>query len=311
MQREMSEVNLSILIVNYNSHSHIRHCLDSIYKYSDNLNFEIHILDNHSSEAGFNEIENYPKDNIFTYISRKNMGFGAGINFLYRKAKGKFLLFLNPDTYFENNTIENLYSFADKCTDCGICSPAIFNRDRSLNYNFNYFPDFIWEIYELLGTGYNIRLKKLSAIINKSRENKTPIKVDWMTGACMLIRKDLFGAIGKFDERFFLYYEDVDLQSRLAKAGRHNYCLPYLEVFHESNVSSKTNREIYYSNLLRSKLLYYRKHFGLPKVVLYKIMLFAGYLVRNLIISFKGKRNNNYGNLKKRYKDSLNILMKN
>ena len=309
MHTRMSEINLSILIVNYNSHTHIKTCLDSIYRYSDGLNFEILILDNNSSEKGFEDIESYAHENLFTFRSPKNMGFGAGINCLYRKAKGEYLLFLNPDTYFIHNTLLDLYSFAKERNDCGICSPAIYNSNGSLNYNFNYFPDFIWEIYELLGWGYNRRLNKLSSVIIQNKLKHEPIKVDWMTGACMLIKKDLFGSIGKFDERFFLYYEDVDLQNRLVKEGKFNYCVPYLDVIHESNVSSKSEREIYYSNLLKSKLLYYSKYFNYPKRLLNKGLLLTGFILRLLFVNFRNKKKNEKQVLKKRYKDSVKIIM--
>jgi len=310
MQNTMKEINVSILIVNYNSHEHTKKCLDSIYKHTKNIIFDIHILDNNSRETGFEKIESYKEENIYTYRSESNMGFGKGINFLSDKARGEYLLFLNPDTYFNSNTIDELYSFALTKDDIGICSPAILNGDGSLNYNFNYFPDFIWEVYELFGLGYGIRLKKLSRTINLYKSKRETIKIDWMTGACIFIKKDLFLEVGRFDERFYLYYEDVDLQKRLKKSGKCNYCLPYLEVYHISNASSMSDREVYYTNLLKSKLLYFSKYYSHPKILLNKTLIFIGYYVRLIILSLRRERSNQFSETKKRYLESLKILFK-
>jgi GT2 family glycosyltransferase len=282
--------DLSIIIVNYNTHDHLNKCLSSIYEFTKNLNYEIVVVDNNSSNRDVEKFQNkYP--NVKFVFLKRNEGFGAGSNIGAKEAKGKNLAFLNPDIILKENSLYELFKYIENNIDVGICSGLLTNNEGIPQYCFNKFPGIKWEFHEAFGILQSKIIKNLlshSFIVN---EEKKEFEVDWFHGACIVIRKEIFLQIGGFDENIFLYYEDVDLCHRVKKLGFRIICLPYIRIFHyeRSSVRSETGIRLYNYHMHKSKIYYMQKYFSVAKIIAIKIMYITGSLSKILMLPFRKK----------------------
>lgn len=304
--------DISIIIVNYNTFNEIVKCINSIKLYQPVINYEIIIVDNNSKERDIDTLTKiFPE--IILIFSKENNGFGAGCNIGARKAKGKYLLFLNPDTIMKGNIFDELYEFMNKTTEAIAISPNFKYPNGQQGYVFNYFPNLIWEVYDLLGRGYKYRINKFNKKIIKAAAEKKAINVDWLTGACLLVKSESFFFVNGFDENFFLYYEDVDIQLRMKSVGGEIYCLPYLEVIHLTNASTKSKDDdyIYYYNIYRSKLIFINKHFNFFKKFSFISINIFGLILRLFLLNLRKRYKNNRKQKRKLYCDVLKLYLKN
>jgi len=288
-------MDISIIIVNYNTASHLEECLNSIYQNTNNVSFEIIVVDNFSSE---NEIRTFPSrypETKFIFLN-ENKGFGTGCNTGAKVARGKYFLFVNPDIIFLNNILTDLFRFMETNENVTVCSGVLTNLNGEEIYTYNYFPGVKWEFTEAIGRGSHkkiLSLMQLPSIINKSSE---PLDVDWLIGAFLFFRTDTFKKLKGFDERFFLYYEDVDIQKRAKNIGYKINLLPDKRICHveRSSVKSFEGENLYYFHMTRSKLIYYYTHANILKRSVIRLMLIIGLFFRivNLPLrrKFKGKK---------------------
>ena len=210
---------LSIIVVNYNSREFISSCLNWIRKYLGGLSYEIIVIDNHSVDGSPQLIrENFPDVSLIE--NGKNLGFGKAINEGYKKAGGKYLLILNPDVEILPGSIEKMIHFLEDHPEIGLLLPKLVNPDGSLQFSCRTFYDFSTLVFRKTPLGKVFPNHK---IIRKHLmldwDHREPREVDWGLGACMFLRKGALGNREIFDERFFLYFEDVDLCLRLKKEG--------------------------------------------------------------------------------------------
>ena len=198
-------------------------------------------------------IDNSPTDclkdvcsgkNIEYIFNNKNMGFGAGHNIALRKIAGKtkYCLILNPDIYFEQGTLKKLFDFMNANKDVGLLLPKVLYPDNSMQYLCRLIPN----PYDVFIRKLNFRLvapliraRKLRYEFRFADYNKT-MNVPYLSGCFMFVRAEVFKKIGVFDERFFVYFEDVDLSRRIHKHYRTLY-YPEAVIYHEyENGSDKS-----------------------------------------------------------------------
>ena len=305
--------DISIIIVNYNSHRDIENSIASLISCISEVNYEIIIVDNNSPDRGIDAVVS-KFDFIKFYKLDLNFGFGTACNHGAKNAIGKYLVFVNPDTVFNDNCLKDMYDFMENTIDSGSCSPSFINSDGSLGYVFNYFPDITWELFDFLGKGFNIRVNKLNRILLSEAESRKPLKVDWTTAACLMVRKEVFDKVKGFDEDYFLYYEDVDIQKRISEIGYSIYCLPYLKVVHVANTSTKQEVDdtVYYYNINKSRLIYHKKNSGFVKRSFLKFLhLFGLYLrlftlnIRNRYFETKSIKQSQYRKIIKYYRTGI------
>jgi GT2 family glycosyltransferase len=278
----------SIIIVNYNSTEFLLQCLKSIAENSKDVKTEVIVVDNNSPQR---DIESFPErfPNVKFIFSHSNEGFGAGCNKGASAANGEYLLFLNPDTIMPERALAQLVEFMGKEDSAGACAPVYEDFKGKLVYTYNKFPNIRWEFNEFLGKGNEkVEASLLSdkRIINRSNEQ---MKVDWLTGACLLVRRNLFNEIGCFDEDYFLYYEDTDLQKRISERGIGIFCIPKVRIKHfvNSSVFEDKGRTVYHFHINRSKMLYYYKNEGFIKRNTVRILMIAGILLRTVTLPFR------------------------
>lgn len=255
----MESMKLSILIVDYNSSKWIIDCLYSLEKYRPNFSFEIMIVDNNSEE---NHLADYEKilPEVKTYRLDENKGYGSANNYGARFTNGEYLLLLNPDTLIVDDSIPKLLEFYESQPKLGALTCLLYGKDGQTLQKA-----FFGKFQSLLGL-----------TIRRYNFQKIDTSIDFMpsdivTGACLLIKKNLFEKLGGFDEKFFMYLEDDDLCMRLAKLGFQNGVYIKSKIIHlegQSSSSSRQKKEFYY----KSQDYYWRKHNGLFATILMKII---------------------------------------
>lgn len=299
--------DFSIIIVNYNTYDDICSCLDSLRNLRINLSYEIIIVDNNSEDRRIETIiKKYSEVNL--NLSSENKGFGNACNIGAKISKGKYYVFVNPDTIFNEDAFTSLFRYMEENDDTAVCTGILENMNKEPVYTYNYFPDIKWEFMEALGRGSHNRIQYLlskSVIVNKLN---MPFKADWVIGAFMFFRADVFNEIGGFDEDYFLYYEDVDIQKRVKALNYKIMVIPHVRIIHNErgSVRSFKGENLYYYHMMRSRMLYFSKNINYIKRLIIKIMHFYGIIGRMVFLPFRadfdGKKKQKYLQYKMMYK---------
>ncbi len=242
----MEDKLLSVIIISYNSEQFIEKCITSILRNLPKKS-EVIVLDNCSVDSTLQKLEQFvPK--IILIKSDKNLGFAKGNNAAVKNALGRYIFFLNPDTEIKEPVLEKIVEFAKNNHDAGIVAPKLIMPNGLVQPSVKKLPTIVGAFKEFI-------LGIKNAYSEYIPEGEEPIDVEAVYGAAMLIEKDLFWQIGGFDERYFLYYEDMDLCRKLKKTNKKIFYLPYLKIQHLVG-GTKSNADRYKLNL-RSSILYH------------------------------------------------------
>jgi GT2 family glycosyltransferase len=210
---------LSIIVVNYNSASFLLSCLHSVKECLDRMAYEIIIVDNHSSDGSPRLIrEKFPDLCLIENV--RNLGFARAVNQGYEKTKGHYLLILNPDVRLLPGSVERAITFLEKNGEMGILLPKLLNPDGSLQFSCRSFFSFPYLLFRRTPLGKifpNHRVLRKHFMMDW--DHADPREVDWGLGGCMFLRREALGGQKVFDERFFLYMEDVDLCFQMKHNG--------------------------------------------------------------------------------------------
>jgi len=267
---------LSIIIVSYNVRIFLQKCIESIVNAKIKNSFEIIVIDNKSTDETSSIIlADFPE--IIWIQNEQNIGFAAANNQGIRISQGQFILLLNPDTEVMPGAIEALIDVMINNPTIGACGSKLINPDGSLQRSCYPFPN--------LGNEF-IRLHHLESIFPQMRYpmehwNKHQLyPVDNIQGASLLLRKEALQFVGHLDESFFVYTEEVDLNYRLKKAGWENVYVPASVVVHYGAQSTKQNKTDMFLELYKTKIQFFRKHYGEVRTIIYKFILFETSLMR-------------------------------
>lgn len=262
-------VDISVIIINFNSSQYTFECVKSIIKKTSvNLNYEIIVVDNKSNDLDFKELKvNCSQVNfeaLYVYRNPVNAGFGGGNMFGYRKSKGKYLAFINNDVLLINDCLNILKKDYENNTEIGVCGPTTYTENNKILATLDFYASplkffFGRKIFKYLRPKlYKNRHKKLDKITFG----------DFVSGSFMFITRETFKNINGFDENIFLYHEETDLCKRLNKLGLKAALIPHAECFHHHGASTEKSIRIK-TELKRSLLYVIRKHHGF---FLYKII---------------------------------------
>ncbi len=285
----MRDIDISVIIVSYNVKTFLQHCVHTVQKASEGLNTEIFVVDNHSIDGTSEMIRREFPDIRFTG-NRENLGFGKANNQALKKSRGKYVLFLNPDTLIEENTLRVLMEHMDHDTRIGICGPKILNSDGSLQPACRRsFPAPGVALPKLLGLN---RLFPKSRVFGKYnltyRDPDESYPVDAVSGSFMFCRGDLVRELGGFDEDFFMYGEDLDLCRRVQLAGKSVYYIPATTIIHYKGESSRSAPFDSLMAFYKAMDIFVRKHFS-PAYSLVSTLFFRLGIVFHLLFRFLGK----------------------
>jgi len=277
-------MDVSIIIVNYNTNTLIKQCIRSIYKHTKDIQFEIIVIDNASSDGSQLMIETeFP--NVLLIESKENLGFGKANNLGVKQASGNFLFLLNSDTILIENSIKVLKEFLEKKNDPLVAAVGckLLDINRKPHISYGNFPSIYQELFEYgLSKIFSKYFKKrLSpSVIDSGTQIK---EVDYIMGADMFFKKTIFDTIEGFDEDFFLYYEETEICFRLNKFGYKIIWNPETSIIHYLGASEKNQNGINYwilEQLQKSKILYYKKCHGNTMATIAKFISIPKTLIR-------------------------------
>jgi GT2 family glycosyltransferase len=274
-------MDLSVIIVNYRGWDHLSACLDSLRDLNIRISSEVIIVDNNSSDGKLNEFKSgYPG---FIFISNDvNGGFANGCNLGSRYANGDFLLFLNPDTVAETGEIEKLFHRAKDHPENYISSCRQIDKRGRESKAYGLFQGF----GTITGTGRSLyRLLFKNQINEKPEEGNYFFRPDWVSGSVILISKEIFNSIGRFDEDYWMYFEDMDLCRRARDRGGNIIYFTDISIQHNHGGSSRVNLKT--TSLTKTEVLisnhqYLFKHNKGVK----KFLLMSWLIIVNLISGF-------------------------
>lgn len=263
-------LTVSIVIVNWNTKDLLSDCILSIPEALANIPHEVIVVDNASGDGSRGFIEKrFP--NIKLINNSVNKGFASACNQGALNACGRYIFFLNPDTTLEKDSLKKLIEFSEKQSWLGAAGPQLTGREGKIQNSVRRFP----RPSDIL-----IRDTVLKRIIPFGKKDKLanslpkdiPSSVEQVSGAAFLIRRDLFRDIGGMDERFFMFYEEVDLCRRLKDLNYKNYYLPSARIIHKGGGSRKKDRSnvFYYSQ--KSMFRYLKKYEPPKRLFWFKVL---------------------------------------
>lgn len=251
-------MDVSVIIVNYNTKEITSNCVKSIFEKSHGLSFEIIIVDNASKDGSK---EWFEKDKRVKYIYLpQNIGFGRANNTGYKQAKGKYIFCLNSDTILMNNTLLLFYNKMEESpSTIGCMGTLLLDVNQKIMHSYGKFPDLFGNLKWKLGFPCEWKDPKYM----KDRDDFF-FEVDYVTGADMFIRKTVIERCGFFDEEFFLYYEETEMQWRFKQNGFLNYIYTIPQIVHLEGTSAAKHTPIYKTirNILsriNSEKLFFKK----------------------------------------------------
>lgn len=260
-------MDLSIITVNYNGLPFIRECIESTGNLDAGLSWEMIVVDNDSQDGSLAYLEDIAGQSTSLKLikSGSNQGFASASNLGAGLARGKYLLFLNPDARFRQRGIYKLiefYCLKGNTEKIGAVGPRMVNTDGTLQYNARSFPNLGRQFLESSFLYRIRRIPWLSSYFLLWWDHASVREVDWLSGACLFIAKDTFGEAGGFDPSYFMYSEDTDLCLQLARKGYHNYYYPFWEVIHADSGIASRNRSLRMSQIWESRTIYFKKNFN-------------------------------------------------
>lgn len=231
-----------VIIVNYKSTHLLMGCLKSIQEAREGCPLRIYVEDNDSRD-GVEEIEDLFPDVRLT-VHAENMGFGRAINNALKKSNSPYVLILNPDTIVLRGFFSEVAAFLEKNENVGILGPQILDSDGSIQGSARKFPTPLTALFGrksiLTKVFPNNRITRENILTTRS-DGFSPMEVDWVSGACMVVRREAVDEVGALDQRFFMYWEDADWCRRMWQGGWKVVYYPRARIMHYVGASSERN----------------------------------------------------------------------
>lgn len=250
-----ADLDLSIVIVNWNTRDLLLQCLSSVYETVHTLRFEVWLVDNASSDNSVAAaMERFPQVQLIQNSS--NLGFAKANNRALRRIQGRYALLLNSDATLTEGAVQELFLFMEKTPDAAMACGQLLNLDGTKQNSIANFPSAVL----LLTNETLLRILFPKTYPSKRRRYESPVEIESCIGACMMVRKSAMDAIGLLDERFFFFFEETDWAYRMRKGGWKVFFVPHARIFHAQGRSVGHNalsRQLYY----RSQYQYFKKWF--------------------------------------------------
>ncbi len=212
-------LDLSIIIVNYRSRGLVRTCLRGIARSNISRPYEVIVVDNASNDGCVDMVwEEFPEVRVIA--SEANRGLASGNNLGIRAARGKYYLIINPDIALFPGMVERLIEYLEANPSVALAGPKLINPDNTIQHSIYRFPTLLVPLYRRTPLAHLPSARNaLQSYLMFDHDRNVSGPVDWVLGACMLVRREACEKIGEMDERYFLYFEDVDWCRRFWAAG--------------------------------------------------------------------------------------------
>lgn len=270
-------MDVSVIIVNYNTKELTKNCIDSIVSQTKGVSYEIILVDNASTDGS---VEIFEKDNRVTFIkSDVNLGFGKANNLGYKCSHGKYVILLNSDTLLLNNAIKLFFDKMESVDDHVGCMGCLLqDAEGNRVHSYSDFPQIgnvlagiVWSKFKYFVQGKMNMDDPKRRVINPSF-----FPVDFITGADLFIRRTTIEECGLFDPDFFMYYEDPEMEWRYAQKGYKRYIYDAPKIVHLEGKSFEMNNKKFLVKL-KSNMLYLSKTRPRWKVRILRLLLIAKY----------------------------------
>lgn len=305
-----SPVDLSVLILNWNARDYLVACLQSILSQNWQCALEVIVVDNASNldDAVAVVRRDFPQVQLIAHP--QNVGFAAGNNIGLRAARGRHVLFLNPDTVVHEGALDVLVRWMDEHPNVGACGPKLLNSDGTLQASCRAFPS--------IGAGFfrNTPLGRLwpdnpwtRSYLMQSFDHDREAAVDWLSGSALLVRRQALAALQKqegvvWDSKYFMYCEDVDLCYRLKVLGWPRFYVPHAVITHRIGASSDWAQGAMIRRFHASMLRFYFKHYarGVGLLIAPIAILGIGLRATGAVLKLYGRyfEQGNFGRMLKR-----------
>lgn len=287
MMKQDQNITISVIIVNYHVKKELLACIASIKATTPKVSYEVIVVDNDETKDLANDLLKQFPDVV--YVPSSNKGYGQGNNVGVKKAKGKYLFFLNPDTQLLTNCLDLLTTFLNKHKDVGIVAPLLYDKKKN--------------IFPLQGTRELTPLRALFSLsfISKLFPHNPVLKEYWMAdwditkhkevsvvpGTAFVIRREIFKKLNGFDEKFFLFFEEFDLCKRVKEQWK-IIMYPKAKVLHHWGASTKERKDIE-KVFTESRFYYFRKNYGiLPALCTEAILRFNKFMLFVALLAVLG-----------------------
>ncbi|MBS0156714.1 MAG: glycosyltransferase family 2 protein [Nitrospira sp.] len=281
-------MDLSIIIVNWNSKDYLFKAIASVEADTKGIDFEMVVIDGGSFDGCAEMLRQvYPH---IVFIQRdKNLGFAKANNEAFKVSRGRTLLFLNPDTEVEGHAVTTLYDQLNILPDVGMVGPKLLNSDRSLQQScIRAFPTILNQVLEsdLLRAMFpTSELWGMRPLLERDEKAK---EVEAISGACLMIKKSVFEEVGMFSTDYFMYSEDIDLSLKVRRAGLKTYYVPTAVVVHHGGGSTAQGCANTFSSvmMLESRWRFFQKTRSVWYTRSYRLAMFITCVVRVGLVLF-------------------------
>ncbi len=280
----MSDLDLSIIIVSFGTKEIITDCIKSVVKFTKGIKYEIIVVENGSTDGSLERIKELKKkySQIILIDAKSNIGFGKAQNLASKTAKGEYLLLLNSDTLVFDNAIKESLDNLKKIPQCGVYSCKLLNADKTIQASGGHFPTlgnvFAWQFFiddlPIVGRLIPSFHPQLASF---DREQQ----MDWVTGAFMIIPRKVFVDAGGFDEKIFMYTEEMELCFRLRENGLITILQLTPAIIHLGGASNGSVFAL--TSEVKNMIYFWRKHMPSWQLPLIKSFFYFGSLLRLLI----------------------------
>ena len=251
-------VDLSVVIITLNNKDILEACIASVKEHTKRISYEIIVTDNGSTDGTADMLRSrYP--DVCIIENRKNLGFSAANNKGLKNANGRYCLVLNDDTYIDEDAFSKLAEYMDKHENVAAAGPKLMNIDGTIQKQGSFLTAGKWS-------------------------SKVPVEVDFLIGACLMIRTSVLDEVGYFDENLFFYNDDLDLCKRIKNKGFKIVYVPDSSVYHYGGFSSKKagNRALEIEGI-RGGLYFCRKHYGPVAYQIYRAFIIIASLMMSIL----------------------------
>ena len=263
-------MDLSVIIVNWNTRELLSQCLQSVYETAGDVGLEVLVVDNGSSDgSGAMVRREFPQVRLIENV--ENVGFARANNQAVVISQGRYVLLLNSDAVLRSGALQAMCRFMDQRSEAGVVGAKLLNPDGSFQASYMDFPVILDEV---------LLLTKLSRLFHPAcfpshslAESQEVSEADWVPGTCLMIRRETLEQVGGLDEDYFMYSEEVDWCWRVKRAGWKVFYLPEAEVLHWGGQSIGQVPLHKRARVYGGKLLFFRKCRGRGYAVLFRLIL--------------------------------------
>jgi len=278
---------ISIIIVSWNVRELLKACLNSIYRTKEGLPVEVIVVDGGSEDGSQLMVEQSFPD-VKLIARPDNIGFPTGNNIGISQSAGRNVLLLNPDTEIISNALEELSSYLDENRDVGVVAAQLLNPDGTVQSSRRRFPTLATGVFESTWLQPMAPGSIQRNYYFEDEPSDAVLDVDWVVGACLMVRRSVVEQVGLLDEDYFMYSEELDWCRRIKTAGWRVVYLPIAQIIHHVGKSSEQALVERHINFQRAKLRYFRKYHGPWAALLIRLVLIINYSWQLVVEAAKG-----------------------